>query len=77
VRCIAAAIGVERIDLYQFHWPDETGTPVEDSWRDMVRLVEQGKVRLAGVSNFDVRLLKRLNDARPSGMWIRCSRRSR
>jgi aryl-alcohol dehydrogenase-like predicted oxidoreductase len=23
---------VERIDLYQFHWPDETGTPIEDSW---------------------------------------------
>jgi aryl-alcohol dehydrogenase-like predicted oxidoreductase len=52
-------LGVERIDLYQFHWPDETGTPVEDSWREMVRLVEQGKVRLAGVSNFDVRLLER------------------
>ena len=25
-------LGVERIDLYQFHWPDETGTPIEDSW---------------------------------------------
>jgi len=24
-------LGVERIDLYQFHWPDETGTPVEES----------------------------------------------
>jgi aryl-alcohol dehydrogenase-like predicted oxidoreductase len=24
-------LGVERIDLYQFHWPDETGVPVEDS----------------------------------------------
>src|SRR5690348_847245 len=24
-------LGVERIDLYQFHWPDETGTAVEDS----------------------------------------------
>src|ERR1700746_2535232 len=23
---------IERIDLYQFHWPDEAGTPVEDSW---------------------------------------------
>jgi hypothetical protein len=43
-------LGVERIDLYQFHWPDETGTPVEDSWDEMVRLVEEGKVRwhLAG-----------------------------
>jgi len=52
-------LGVERIDLYQFHWPDETGTPVEDSWGEMARLIEQGKVRMAGVSNFDVTLLDR------------------
>jgi aryl-alcohol dehydrogenase-like predicted oxidoreductase len=52
-------LGVERIDLYQFHWPDETGTPVEDSWGEMARLVEQGKIRWAGVSNFDVSLLER------------------
>ena len=52
-------LGVERIDLYQFHRPDETGTPVEDSWHAMVRLVEEGKVRAAGLSNFDVPLLER------------------
>jgi len=52
-------LGVERIDLYQFHWPDETGTRLEDSWAEMARLVEAGKVRWAGVSNFDVRLLAR------------------
>jgi aryl-alcohol dehydrogenase-like predicted oxidoreductase len=52
-------LGVERIDLYQFHWPDDTGTPVEDSWETMSRLVEEGKVRAAGVSNFDVDLLAR------------------
>jgi aryl-alcohol dehydrogenase-like predicted oxidoreductase len=52
-------LGVERIDLYQFHRPDETGTPVEDSWHAMVRLVEEGKVRAAGLSNFDVPLLDR------------------
>jgi aryl-alcohol dehydrogenase-like predicted oxidoreductase len=52
-------LGVERIDLYQFHWPDETGTRVEDSWAEMVRLVDSGKVRLAGVSNFNVELLER------------------
>jgi aryl-alcohol dehydrogenase-like predicted oxidoreductase len=52
-------LGVERIDLYQFHWPDESGTPVEDSWDTMSRLVEEGKVRAAGVSNFDVHLLAR------------------
>ena len=52
-------LGVERIDLYQFHWPDDTGTPAEDSWAEMVRLVEEGKVRAAGVSNFDLGLLER------------------
>lgn len=57
-------LGVERIDLYQFHWPDETGTPVEGSWAAMVRLVEAGKVRAAGVSNFDVRLLERCEAVR-------------
>jgi aryl-alcohol dehydrogenase-like predicted oxidoreductase len=52
-------LGVERIDLYQFHWPDETGTPIEESWGEMVRLVEEGKVRAGGVSNFTVELLER------------------
>lgn len=52
-------LGVERIDLYQFHWPDQGGTPVEDSWETVVRLVEDGKIRAIGVSNFDVSLLSR------------------
>jgi aryl-alcohol dehydrogenase-like predicted oxidoreductase len=52
-------LGIERIDLYQFHWPDETGTSIEDSWAEMLRLIEEGKVRLGGVSNFDVGLLDR------------------
>jgi aryl-alcohol dehydrogenase-like predicted oxidoreductase len=52
-------LGVDRIDLYQFHWPDETGVRVEDSWATLVKLVEEGKVRAAGVSNFDVNLLDR------------------
>jgi aryl-alcohol dehydrogenase-like predicted oxidoreductase len=52
-------LGVERIDLYQFHWPDESGVPVEDSWDAMTRLIEEGKVRAAGVSNFGVALLER------------------
>jgi aryl-alcohol dehydrogenase-like predicted oxidoreductase len=57
-------LGVERIDLYQFHWSDETGTPVEDSWDTMARLVEAGEVRAIGVSNFDVALLQRCEAVR-------------
>ena len=57
-------LGVDRIDLYQFHWPDESGVPVEDSWAEMARLVDAGKVRLIGVSNFDVPLLERCDAVR-------------
>ena len=52
-------LGVDHIDLYQFHAPDETGTPVEESWAEMVRLADEGKVRWCGVSNFSVELLER------------------
>ncbi|MFZ2490780.1 MAG: aldo/keto reductase [Thermoanaerobaculia bacterium] len=51
-------LGVERIDLFQFHWADDD-TPLEDSWGEMSRLVDEGKVRWAGVSNFDVARLER------------------
>jgi len=57
-------LGVEWIDLYQIHWPDETGVPVEDSWGEMGRLVDEGKVRAIGVSNFSVELLERCERVR-------------
>jgi aryl-alcohol dehydrogenase-like predicted oxidoreductase len=52
-------LGLEAIDLYQFHWPDQSGTPVEDSWGEMLKLVEEGKVRWAGVSNYPTALLEK------------------
>jgi aryl-alcohol dehydrogenase-like predicted oxidoreductase len=52
-------LGVEAIDLYQFHWPDQSGTPVEDSWGEMLKLVSEGKVRWAGVSNYPTALLEK------------------
>ena len=58
-------LGLDVIDLYQFHWPTHDGTPVEDSWATMVELVEEGKVRAIGVSNFDVDLLERCQALRP------------
>jgi aryl-alcohol dehydrogenase-like predicted oxidoreductase len=58
-------LGTDHVDLYQFHWPDpETGTAVEDSWATMAELVEEGKVRWAGASNFGVGLLERCHRVR-------------
>jgi aryl-alcohol dehydrogenase-like predicted oxidoreductase len=57
-------LGVERIDLYQFHWPDESGTAIEDSWSTMTCLVNEGKIRAAGVSNFTLPLLDRCESMR-------------
>ncbi len=52
-------LGVERIDLYQFHWPDEAGTRIEDSWATMSHLIGEGKVHVAGVCNFNAALMER------------------
>lgn len=40
------------IDLYQIHWPDST-TPIDETFEAVSRLIEQGKVRFAGVCNYD------------------------
>jgi aryl-alcohol dehydrogenase-like predicted oxidoreductase len=58
-------LGLERIDLYQAHWPDRTtGTLVEESWGAMAELVDEGKVRWIGVCNFDVDDLERCEAVR-------------
>ena len=44
-------LGTDYIDLYQHHFPD-TGTPVEETLRALDDLVQQGKVRFVGCSNY-------------------------
>lgn len=44
-------LGVERIDLYQMHWPAEDGTPLEVYWQTLLDLKQEGKVRAVGLSN--------------------------
>jgi aryl-alcohol dehydrogenase-like predicted oxidoreductase len=57
-------LGVDRIDLYQFHWPDTSGVPEEESWGEMRRLITEGKVRAGGVSNYTVEMLERCERVR-------------
>jgi aryl-alcohol dehydrogenase-like predicted oxidoreductase len=57
-------LGVERIDLYQIHQPDSSGIPPEESWGEMSRLQDEGKVRAIGVSNYDAALLERCESVR-------------
>lgn len=57
-------LGIERIDLYQLHWSDETGVPIEDTWGAMTELQDAGKVRCIGVSNFDREQIERCLEIR-------------
>ena len=50
---------VERIDLYQLHWPVEDHEIVEQAWHTLGELRCEGKIRWPGVSNFDTKLLER------------------
>ena len=46
------AMKIDHIDLYQVHWPDPQ-TPFEDTAGYLQELVDEGKIRHVGVSNFD------------------------
>jgi len=43
----------DHIDLLQIHWPDNS-TPISETFEAVQRLIEQGKVRAAGVCNYNV-----------------------
>ena len=55
---------VEVIDLYQIHWPDPE-PDIEEAWSTMADLVKEGKIRYAGVSNFNVEQMKRIEKIHP------------
>src|SRR5512142_3412039 len=57
-------LGVDVIDLYQIHWPDPE-PDIEEAFGEMARLIEQGKVRYIGVSNFSVSQMKRVQPIHP------------
>lgn len=56
----------DRIDLYFSHFPDKE-TPIEETLEAHQRLIDQGKVRAVGGSNYDAAGLKEALDAAGNG----------
>lgn len=45
-------LGTDYIDLLQIHWPDDT-TPIQETMEAVDKLIKDGKVRFAGVCNYN------------------------
>jgi aryl-alcohol dehydrogenase-like predicted oxidoreductase len=50
-------LSVDVIDLYQIHWPNRL-VPIRNTMKAMKNLVERGKIRCIGVSNFNMTQMK-------------------
>jgi aryl-alcohol dehydrogenase-like predicted oxidoreductase len=59
-----AALGVDYLDLYQLHWPDPA-VPFAETAGALQEIVEAGKIRHVGVSNFDVDQIAEFGRTRP------------
>lgn len=57
-------LNVDVIDLYQIHWPNPE-EDIEEAWATIADLVREGKIRYAGVSNFSVEQMKRIQSIHP------------
>ncbi|NQT27924.1 aldo/keto reductase [candidate division KSB1 bacterium] len=57
-------LGVDVIDLYQIHWPNPKDQ-IEEGWDAVARLIQAGKVRYGGVSNFSVQQIERIQPIHP------------
>ncbi|MFI8763777.1 aldo/keto reductase [Streptomyces sp. NPDC053792] len=58
-----AKLGLDHVDLYLIHWPAPARDLYVDTWRAIEKLVTDGRVRTAGVSNFQPAHLERLLDS--------------
>jgi aryl-alcohol dehydrogenase-like predicted oxidoreductase len=59
-------LGLDQIDLYQIHWPPDPDSPeLEEAWSTLADLKREGKVRWIGVSNFNVKQLRRAKAIAP------------
>jgi aryl-alcohol dehydrogenase-like predicted oxidoreductase len=50
-------LGVDYVDLYQCHWPDPT-TPIKETIRALSRILDEGKARAIGMSNFTPEMIE-------------------
>lgn len=57
-------LGVDVIDLYQIHWPDPD-EGIEGAWDQIANVIKEGKIRYAGVSNFNIEQVKRAQAIHP------------
>jgi len=57
-------LGVDVIDLYQIHWPAPDKN-IEEAWHTIADLIQEGKIRFGGVSNFNIQQLERLQAIYP------------
>jgi 2,5-diketo-D-gluconate reductase A len=58
----AKRLGQEVVDLYLIHWPVPAKDAYVDTWRALLELRTQGRIRAAGVCNFQPAHLQRLLD---------------
>jgi len=62
-----ARFELERLDLYLIHWPVPSTDRYVDTWRALIRLQQEGRVRSIGVANFHAHHIQRLVDE--TGVW--------
>ncbi|MZD08268.1 aldo/keto reductase [Streptomyces sp. SID5785] len=55
-----AKLGLDHVDLYLIHWPTPARDLYRESWKAIEKLAADGRIRAAGVSNFQPRHLDRL-----------------
>ncbi|RXZ67132.1 aldo/keto reductase [Agromyces albus] len=55
-----ARLGLESLDLYLIHWPVPSTDRYVETWRALVSLQQEGRVRSIGVANFHPHHLERI-----------------
>jgi len=58
------ALGMESVDLYQVHWPVD-GVAADDTFAELIRMRDEGKIRWIGVSNYHLADLEAAAGAAP------------